>query len=87
MTVFIHYASERLNHILHRIDKDKLDQNFNFVNDDKDKKMSVTKGPCTRSTKFSNALFSGFFYSSSFPIKILATDAKTQKIEPDAIVL
>ncbi len=33
------------------------------------------KGPCTSSPKFS--------YSSSFPIKMLVTDAKTQKIEPD----
>ncbi len=46
----------------------------------------MTKGPCTRSLKFSYAFFfwggGGGSYSSSFPIKLLATDAKMQKIEP-----
>ncbi len=42
------------------------------------------KDHCTLSPKFSHAFFS---YSSSFPIKINATDAKTQKIEPDPIFL
>ncbi len=37
--------------------------------------------PCTLSPKYLYAF--SFLYSSSFPIKILATDAKTQKIEPD----
>ncbi len=35
----------------------------------------------TLSLKFLYAFFV-FSYSSSFPIKMLATDAKTQKIEP-----
>ncbi len=35
------------------------------------------KGPCTLSPKFSYALFS---YLSSFPIKMITTDAKMQKI-------
>ncbi len=43
----------------------------------------LTKRHCTLSPKFSYALFSFFPYSPSFPIKMLATDAKTQKIEPD----
>ncbi len=38
------------------------------------------KGHCTLSPKCSYAFFS---YWSSLPIKMLATDAKTQKIEPD----
>ncbi len=44
------------------------------------------KGPCILSLKFSYVFFRFFFsYSSSFLIKMLATDAKTQKIEPDPI--
>ncbi len=42
-------------------------------------------GPCTPSPKLLYAFFQGFLYSSSFPIKMLVTDAKTQKIEPDPI--
>ncbi len=42
------------------------------------------KGHCTLSPKFPHAFFH-FTYSSSFPIKMHATDAKTQKIEPDPI--
>ncbi len=41
--------------------------------------LQKSKGPCTQSVKFSYA----FFSYSSFPIKMLAMDAKTQKIEPD----
>ncbi len=39
------------------------------------------KGPSTLSPTFSYAFL--FSYSSSFPIKMLVTDAKTHKIEPD----
>ncbi len=40
----------------------------------------IFRGHCTPSPKFSDAFFS---YSSSFSIQMHATDAKTQKIEPD----
>ncbi len=48
-----------------------------------------SKGPCTLSSIFLYAFF-GLkilikLYSSSFPNKMTATDAKTQKIEPDPI--
>ncbi len=39
-----------------------------------------TKGHYTLNPKFSRTFFS---YSSSFPIKMFAMNAKTQKIEPD----
>ncbi len=41
------------------------------------------KGPCTLTPKCLYGVFVVFLYSSSFPIKMLATDAKTQKIKPD----
>ncbi len=41
--------------------------------------LKMNKGHCTLSPKFSRV------FSSSFPIKMHATDAKTQKIEPDLI--
>ncbi len=43
---------------------------------------NTTEGPCTPSLTVVG--FSS--YSSSFPIKMLVTDAKTQKIEADPIV-
>ncbi len=42
--------------------------------------MVERKGPCTPSAKFR---FNFFPYLSSFPVKMHATDLKTQKIEPD----
>ncbi len=44
-----------------------------------------SQGPCTRSPKFLYVIFFLllFLYSSSFPIKMLATNAKMQKIETD----
>ncbi len=45
------------------------------------------KGPCTPSPKFWYVFIFYFFSdSSSFPIKMLATGAKTQKIEPGPII-
>ncbi len=40
----------------------------------------LIKGHCTQSLKWD---FHFFSYSPSFPIKMHAADAKTQKIEPD----